>query len=287
VKLLVTGGAGYIGSIVTAQLLQAGHQVTVLDDLSTGHADAVPDGASLIEGSLLDETRLAVVDEGFDGVLHFAAKSLVAESTTHPERYWTNNLCGTLALLKAMRTARIPRLVFSSSAAVYGEPDQVPILETAPTRPTSAYGASKLAVDLMIGTYAEAFGTSSRSCSRSPTVGAIMCRSTAPITPTPDGTAVRDYIHVEDLARAHLLALAAAQPGRHAIYNLGNGQGYSVRQVIQAARQVTGRLIKTVDAPRRSGDPAVLVASSARIGTELGWTPHKPDVEAMIHPAIF
>jgi hypothetical protein len=183
VKLLVTGGAGYIGSIVTAQLLQAGHQVTVLDDLSTGHADAVPDGASLIEGSLLDETRLAVVDEGFDGVLHFAAKSLVAESTTHPERYWTNNLCGTLALLEAMRTARIPRLVFSSTAAVYGEPDQVPILETAPTRPTSAYGASKLAVDLMIGTYAEAFGTSSRSCSRSPTVGAIMCRSTAPTTP--------------------------------------------------------------------------------------------------------
>ena len=182
-KLLVTGGAGYIGSIVTAQLLQAGHQVTVLDDLSTGHADAVPDGASLIEGSLLDETRLAVVDEGFDGVLHFAAKSLVAESTTHPERYWTNNLRGTLALLEAMRTARIPRLVFSSSAAVYGEPDQVPILETAPTGPTSAYGASKLAVDLMIGTYAEAFGTSSRSCSRSPTVGASMCRSTAPITP--------------------------------------------------------------------------------------------------------
>jgi len=311
VKLLVTGGAGYIGSVVTTQLLQAGHQVTVLDDLSTGHADAVPDGASLIEGSLLDETRLAVVDEGFDGVLHFAAKSLVAESTTHPERYWTNNLCGTLALLEAMRTARIPRLVFSSTAAVYGEPDQVPILETAPTRPTSAYGASKLAVDLTIGSYAEAHGLAATSLRYFNVAGAsgrygerhAIETHLIPIAldaadgrrehvqiygtdyPTPDGTAIRDYIHVEDLARAHLLALAAAQPGRHAIYNLGNGQGYSVRQVIQAARQVTGRPIETVAAPRRSGDPAVLIASSARIGTELGWTPHKPDVEEMIHDA--
>jgi UDP-glucose 4-epimerase len=311
VKLLVTGGAGYIGSVVAAQLLQAGHEVTVLDDLSTGHADAVPDGASLIEGSLLDETRLAVVDEGFHGVLHFAAKSLVAESTTHPERYWGNNLCGTLELLEAMRKASIPRLVFSSTAAVYGEPDQVPILETAPTRPTSAYGASKLAVDLMIGTYAQAHGLAATSLRYFNVAGASGRHGERHTTethlipivlevadgrrghvqvygsdyPTVDGTAVRDYIHVEDLASAHLLALDAARPGRHAIYNLGNGQGYSVRTVIEAARQVTGRPIQAVDAPRRAGDPAVLVASSARIGTELGWTPHKPDVEEMIHDA--
>jgi UDP-glucose 4-epimerase len=311
VRLLVTGGAGYIGSVVTVQLLQAGHQVTVLDDLSTGHADAVPDGASLVEGSLLDETRLAVVDQGFDGVLHFAAKSLVAESTTHPERYWSNNLCGTLALLEAIRAAGIPRLVFSSTAAVYGEPDRVPIVESAPTRPTSAYGASKLAVDLMIGTWAEAHGLAATSLRYFNVAGAsgrfgerhATETHLIPIVlevadgrrervqvygtdyPTPDGTAVRDYIHVEDLARAHLLALDAARPGHHAIYNLGNGQGYSVRQVIEAARRVTGRPIAAVDAPRRAGDPAVLVASSARIATELGWAPRKPEVEQIIRDA--
>jgi UDP-glucose 4-epimerase len=310
-KLLVTGGAGYIGSVVTAHLLAAEHQVTVLDDLSTGHADAVPDGASFVEGSLLDETRVAVVDEGFDGVLHFAAKSLVPESITNPERYWRNNLCGTLQLLEVMRAVGIPRLVFSSTAAVYGEPDQVPIPETAPTRPSSAYGASKLAVDLMIGTYAQAYGlaaTSLRYFNVAGASGRYGERHTTethliPIVlevasgrrdrvqvygsdyPTPDGTAIRDYIHVDDLAEAHLLALDAAQPARHAIYNLGNGMGYSVRQVIQAARLVTGRPIQAVDAPRRSGDPAVLVASSGRIGAELGWTPHKPALEDMIRDA--
>jgi UDP-glucose 4-epimerase len=311
VKLLVTGGAGYIGSVVTAHLLAAGHQVTVLDDLSTGHADAVPDGASFVEGSLLDETRVAVVDEGFAGVLHFAAKSLVPESITNPERYWRNNLCGTLQLLEVMRAVGIPRLVFSSTAAVYGEPDQVPIPETAPTRPSSAYGASKLAVDLMIGTYAQAYGlaaTSLRYFNVAGASGRYGERHTTethliPIVlevasgrrdrvqvygsdyPTPDGTAIRDYIHVDDLAEAHLLALDAAQPARHAIYNLGNGMGYSVRQVIQAARLVTGRPIQAVDAPRRPGDPAVLVASSGRIGAELGWTPHKPALEDMIRDA--
>jgi UDP-glucose 4-epimerase len=310
-KLLVTGGAGYIGSVVTAHLLAAEHQVTVLDDLSTGHADAVPDGASFVEGSLLDETRVAVVDEGFDGVLHFAAKSLVPESITNPERYWRNNLCGTLQLLEVMRAVGIPRLVFSSTAAVYGEPDQVPIPETAPTRPSSAYGASKLAVDLMIGTYAQAYGlaaTSLRYFNVAGASGRYGERHTTethliPIVlevasgrrdrvqvygsdyPTPDGTAIRDYIHVDDLAEAHLLALDTAQPARHAIYNLGNGMGYSVRQVIQAARLVTGRPIQAVDAPRRPGDPAVLVASSGRIGAELGWTPHKPALEDMIRDA--
>jgi UDP-glucose 4-epimerase len=311
-RLLVTGGAGYIGSVVTAHLLEAGHQVTVLDDLSAGHADAVPDGAGYVEGSLLDGAALrAVIGEGFDGVLHFAAKSLVAESMAHPERYWRNNVVGTLELLEAMRAAGVPRLVFSSTAAVYGEPEQVPIPETAPTRPTSAYGASKLAVDLLIGTYSEAHGLAATSlryfnvAGASGQLGERHATEThlIPIVlevalgrrervqvygtdyPTPDGTAIRDYIHVDDLAEAHLLALDAVQPGRHAVYNLGNGQGYSVRQVIEAARRVTGRPIETVDAPRRPGDPAVLVASSARIGAELGWAPRKPALEDMVHDA--
>jgi UDP-glucose 4-epimerase len=312
VRLLVTGGAGYIGSVVAAHLLAAGHQVSVLDDLSTGHADAVPDGASFAEGSLLDPARLAaVLGEGFDGVLHFAAKSLVAESMQHPERYWRNNVGGTLELLGAMRAAGIPRLVFSSTAAVYGEPDKAPIPETAPTRPTSAYGASKLAVDLMIGTHARAYGLAATSLRYFNVAGASDRygeRHTTethliPIVlevaagrrehvqvygsdyPTADGTAVRDYIHVDDLAWAHLLALDAARPGRHAIYNLGNGQGYSVRQVVEAARRVTGRPIQAVDAPRRPGDPAVLVAASTRIAAELGWAPRKPALQDMVRDA--
>jgi UDP-glucose 4-epimerase len=312
VRLLVTGGAGYIGSVVTAHLLAAGHQVTVLDDLSTGHADAVPDRASLAQGSLLDPARLAAVAaEGYDGVLHFGAKSLVAESMQHPERYWRNNVGGTLELLEVMRAAGIPRLVFSSSAAVYGEPEQVPIPETAPTRPTSAYGASKLAVDLMIGTHARAYGlaaTSLRYFNVAGASGRYGERHTTethliPIVlevasgrreqvqvygtdyPTPDGTAIRDYIHVDDLAWAHLLALDAAQPGRHAVYNLGNGQGYSVRQVVEAARRATGRSIQAVEAPRRPGDPAVLVAAGTKIAAELGWVPHKPALEQMIRDA--
>jgi UDP-glucose 4-epimerase len=309
VRLLVTGGAGYIGSVVAAQLLAGGHEVVVLDDLSTGHADAVPEGARFVHASLLDAPHLAaVLADGFDGVLHFAAKSLVGESVAHPEHYWRNNVIGTFELLKAMAAASVPRLVFSSTAAVYGEPDQVPILETAPTRPTSAYGASKMAVDAMIGTFALAHGLGATSLRYFNVAGAsghlgerhAIETHLIPIVlqvaegrrahvqvygtdyPTPDGTAIRDYIHVEDLARAHLLALDASKPGRHAIYNLGNGLGSSVREVIEAARRVTGRPIATVDAPRRPGDPAVLVASSARIGQELGWTPHKPALDDMV-----
>jgi UDP-glucose 4-epimerase len=308
-RLLVTGGAGYIGSVVAAQLLTGGHEVVVLDDLSTGHADAVPESARFVHASLLDAPVLAAVfADGLDGVLHFAAKSLVGESVAHPEHYWRNNVIGTFELLEAMVAASVPRLVFSSTAAVYGEPDQVPILETAPTRPTSAYGASKMAVDAMIGTFALAHGLAATSlryfnvAGASGRLGERHATEThlIPIVlqvaegrrahlqvygtdyPTPDGTAVRDYIHVEDLARAHQLALDASKPGSHAIYNLGNGLGSSVREVIEAARRVTGRPIATVDAPRRPGDPAVLVASGARIGQELGWTPHKPALDDMV-----
>jgi UDP-glucose 4-epimerase len=308
-RLLVTGGAGYIGSVVAAQLLAGGHEVVVLDDLSTGHADAVPGGARFVHASLLDAPGLAAVfADGVDGVLHFAAKSLVGESVAHPEHYWRNNVIGTFELLEAMVAASVPRLVFSSTAAVYGEPDQVPILETAPTRPTSAYGASKMAVDAMIGTFALAHGLAATSLRYFNVAGASGRLGERPATethlipivlqvaegrrahlqvygtdyPTPDGPAVPDTLHVEDLARAHQLALDASRPGRHAIYNLGNGLGWSVREVIEAARRVTGRPIATVDAPRRPGDPAVLVASSARIGQELGWTPHKPALDEMV-----
>ena len=308
-RLLVTGGAGYVGSIVAHQLLQEGHEVVVLDDLSKGHEEAVPEGCGFVKGNLLDAQALRdALAEGFDGVLHFAALSLVGESVEQPERYYRNNVCGTLNLLEAMRDAGVPRLVFSSTAAVYGEPEEVPIPETSPTVPTNPYGASKLAVDRMIGAVAGArdlMATSLRYFNVAGASGrfgedhhpethlipivlgaASGARDAVNIFgtdyPTRDGTAIRDYIHVEDLGRAHLLALEAAEPGEHRIYNLGNGAGFSVREVVEAARRVTGRPIEAIESPRRPGDPAVLVASSDKIRAELGWEPEKAELEDMI-----
>jgi UDP-glucose 4-epimerase len=310
-KLLVTGGAGYIGSVVAHQLLERGDDVTVLDDLSRGHRAAVPEGAPLLDVSLADEaaTRAALA-EGFDGVLHFAALALVAESVEHPERYHRGNVVGTLNLLDAMRAAGVPRLVFSSTCAVYGEPEEVPMPETLRTEPVNAYGNSKLAVDRMISDECRAHGLGAVSLRYFNVAGAsgrygedhypethlipLVLEAAAGTRehvsvfgtdyPTPDGTAVRDYIHVEDLGRAHLLALDAIEPGRHAIYNLGNGRGFSVKQVIDAARRVTGRAIPMREEGRRAGDPAELVASSERIRAELGWEPRK-DLDAMIADA--
>jgi UDP-glucose 4-epimerase len=310
-KLLVTGGAGYIGSVVAHQLLERGDEVTILDDLSRGHRAALPEGARHVEVSLSDEagTRAALAD-GFDGVLHFAALALVAESVEHPERYHRGNTVGTLNLLDAMRDAGVPRLVFSSTCAVYGEPDEVPMPETLPTHPVNAYGNSKLAVDRMIADECRAHGLGATSLRYFNVAGAtarfgedhypethlipLVLQAAAGTRehvsmfgtdyPTPDGTAVRDYIHVEDLGRAHLLALDAIQPGRHAIYNLGNDVGYSVREVIDAARRITGREIPVSEEPRRPGDPARLVASSALVREELGWEPEK-DLDAMIADA--
>ncbi|MCA1687581.1 MAG: UDP-glucose 4-epimerase GalE [Actinobacteria bacterium] len=307
-KFLVTGGAGYIGSIVARQLLEAGHETVVLDNLSKGHGGAVPEGCRFLEGDLLDpEGVREALAEGFDGVLHFAALSLVGESVEQPERYYRNNVCGTLNLLEAMNEASVPRLVFSSTAAVYGEPEEIPIPENSPTLPTNPYGASKLAVDRMIGAVAGARGLAATSLRYFNVAGAsgplgedhrpethliplvlqaAETRGSVKIFgtdyPTRDGTAIRDYIHVEDLGRAHLRALEAAEAGEHRIYNLGNGAGFSVREVVEAARKVTGRPIEAVESPRRSGDPAVLVASSDRIRAELGWKPEKPELEAMI-----
>ena len=312
-KLLVTGGAGYIGSIVAQQLLEAGHEVVVLDSLARGHRAAVPAGARLVEVDLVDEqaTRAAVA-EGFDGVLHFAALALVAESVEFPERYHRGNFVGTLNLLDAMREHGVKRLVFSSTCATYGEPEQVPMPETLPTDPVNSYGNSKLAVDRMIGDECRAHGLGATSLRYFNVAGAsgelgedhypethlipLVLQAAAGTRehvsvfgtdyPTDDGTAVRDYIHIEDLGEAHILGLErATNPGEHRIYNLGNGTGFSVRQVIEAARAVTGREIPVKEEGRRPGDPAALVASSQKIRDELGWVPRKPDIETMIADA--
>jgi UDP-glucose 4-epimerase len=312
VKLLVTGGAGYIGSIVATQLLEAGHEVVVLDSLERGHRAAVPPQARLVVADLLDRRKLDLLfHEGFEAVLHFAALALVSESVSHPERYYRTNIGGTLNLLEAMRDAVVSRLVFSSTCAVYGEPDEVPISERAPPRPTHAYGLSKLAVDGMIGDFCRAYGLGAVSLRYFNVAGASggLGEDHDPEThlipnvlavplgrreqvevygtdyDTPDGTAIRDYIHVEDLARAHLLALDGTRRGEHRIYNLGNGSGFSVREVIAVAERVTGQAIKAVERPRRPGDPPILVAASERIRNELGWRPLKPQLEAMIADA--
>ncbi|MEV7005650.1 UDP-glucose 4-epimerase GalE [Streptosporangium sp. NPDC051022] len=316
-KLLVTGGAGYIGSVVAAQLVEAGHEVTVLDDLSTGHADAVPAGARFVEGSITDASgALAGGLAEMDGVLHFAAKSLVGESVERPGLYWRHNLGGTLALLDAMRAAGVGRIVFSSTAATYGEPERSPVLETDPTRPTNPYGASKLAVDTALTAFAGLYGLAAVSLRYFnvggahtaadgrlyrerhtvethliPNVLAVALGGRESVNvfgtdyPTADGTCVRDYIHVADLARAHLLALDACSAGEHKIYNLGNGTGFSVREVLSVCREVTGHEIPAVLSERRPGDPAVLVASSDKIQRELGWKPEHPSLRDIVADA--
>jgi UDP-glucose 4-epimerase len=310
VKLLVTGGAGYVGSVCAARLVESGHEVVVLDDLSTGHADAVPDGCRFVQADLA-EVAGDVLAEGFDGVLHFAAKSLVAESMRDPAKYWSGNVLTSLRLLEAVRHAGTPRLVFSSTAAVYGQPEQVPIPEDASTRPTNTYGASKLAIDHAITSYATAYGLSAVSLRYFNVAGAYDRFGERHATethliplvlqvalgqreaidvygedyPTADGTCIRDYIHVGDLADAHLLALEHAKPGVHGIYNLGSGTGFSVRQVIEACRAVTGHAIPAEVKSRRAGDPASLVASSERAQAELGWKPRHTDIEGIVQDA--
>ncbi|WP_419995625.1 UDP-glucose 4-epimerase GalE [Streptomyces boninensis] len=308
-KYLVTGGAGYVGSVVAQHLLEAGHQVTVVDDLSTGFAQGVPDGAEFIEGRVQDLNKY--LDSSYEGVLHFAACSQVGESVVNPEKYWRNNVGGTIELIAAMREAGVKKLVFSSTAATYGEPTTVPIPESAPTAPTNPYGASKLAVDHMITGECAAHGLAAASLRYFNVAGAyngygerhdpeshliplilqVAQGKRAAISvfgddyPTPDGTCIRDYIHVADLAEAHLLALDAAQPGEHLICNLGNGNGFSVREVIETVRKVTGHPIPEAAAPRRGGDPAVLVASAETAKDKLGWRPSRADLAGIVKDA--
>ncbi|AXI79146.1 UDP-glucose 4-epimerase GalE [Peterkaempfera bronchialis] len=308
-KYLVTGGAGYVGSVVAAHLLEAGHGVTVLDDLSTGFTEGVPAGAEFVRGRVQDAGD--VLDGSYDAVLHFAAFSQVGESVADPEKYWRNNVAGSLELIAAMRKAGVRRLVFSSTAATYGEPERVPIEETAPTAPTNPYGATKLAVDHMIAGECAAHGLAAVSLRYFNVAGAygpygerhqpeshliplvlqVALGRRPHISvygddyPTPDGTCVRDYIHVADLAEAHLLALDAARPGEHLVCNLGNGSGFSVREVVAAVRRVTGRDIPAVAAERRPGDPAVLVASAERARAVLGWRPRRTELDGIVADA--
>ncbi len=306
----MTGGAGYVGSVCAARLIEAGHEVVVVDDLSTGHADAVPEGARFVEGDIAEvaDTLLA---EHFDGVLHYAAKSLVAESMREPGKYWQGNVVTSIRLLEAIRKHGTPRLVFSSTAATYGEPTEVPIEETAETRPTNTYGATKLAIDHAITSYAAAHGIAAVSLRYFNVAGAhgrfgerhatethlipivlqvaLGQRDAVQVYgedyPTPDGSCVRDYIHVTDLADAHLLAVEQAVPGSHRIYNLGSGTGFSVKQVIDACRTATGHAIPAIVAERRPGDPAVLVASSELARDELGWQPSRTDLATIVDDA--
>ncbi|MFC9996809.1 UDP-glucose 4-epimerase GalE [Nocardia sp. NPDC127526] len=310
-KLLVTGGAGYVGGVCAQVLLEDGHEVVVVDDLSTGNAEGVPAGAKFVEGDIATVGAELIAAENFDGVLHFAAQSLVGESVQQPEKYWHGNVVKTLTLLEAMRAAGTQRLVFSSTAAVYGEPEQVPIVEDAPKAPTNPYGASKLSIDYAITSYAVAHGLAATSLRYFNVAGAyaglgenrVVETHLIPLVlqtalgqresisvfgtdyPTPDGTAVRDYIHIRDLAQAHLLALAQSQPGVHRIVNLGSGTGFSVREVISSCARVTGLPINAIDAPRRAGDPAVLIASSDRAMAELGWRPEHTDLDEIVSDA--
>lgn len=314
-KLLVTGGAGYVGSVTSRLLLDAGHEVVVLDNLSTGFREAVAPDATFVEADIRDAAQVLTPAAGFDAVLHFAGLIAAGESMVKPELYWHDNVVKSLALLDAIRAAGVPRVIFSSTAAVYGNPVELPITESAIKAPTNTYGATKLTFDHALTSEAFAHGLAAVSLRYFNVAGAYIREQyeigerhspethLIPIAlqvaagkrdklqlfgddyPTVDGTCVRDYIHVEDLARAHLLALAAATGGEHKIYNLGNGNGFSNKQVVETAREVTGADLPVEIAPRRDGDPATLVASSARAREELGWVPAKNTLSTMIGDA--
>jgi UDP-glucose 4-epimerase len=312
-RLLVTGGAGYIGGTVATILMQAGHEVTVLDNLCHSKRDEVPAGARFVQADIADRPRVEALLHELqpDGVLHFAALIEAGESMQKPEIYFRNNTASTLSLLEAMHATGVKKLVFSSTAAVYGEPERVPIDESAKLAPTNAYGESKLLVEQVLGWLHRIHGLRYASLRYFNVAGALPGRGEAhePEThliplildvalgrrekifiygddyDTPDGTCIRDYIHVVDLATAHILALDALQTHDRLICNLGNGQGFSVKEVVEAARRVTGHPIPVEIKPRRSGDPARLVASSARARAELGWKPQTPDIDAILASA--
>ena len=315
-KVLVTGGAGYIGSVVAQQLLEHGHEAVILDDLSTGHADSAVPGAQFVDAPLSEAGHVLTAGGGspFDAVIHLAAKSLVGESVEFPERYWHGNVVATLHLIDAMRTAGVPRIVFSSTAAVYGNPVAgLPgglITEEHPTSPINPYGASKLAIDHMLAAEARAHGLAAVSLRYFNVGGAsgalrerhdpethLIPNLLKVVTgarphaelygvdyPTPDGTAIRDYIHVRDLAQAHLLAMEWIQPGAHEVFNLGTGVGTSVREVIAAVEERSGTDLAVMERPRRPGDPAQLVASGKKARAALGWEP-RHDIRAIVRDA--
>jgi UDP-glucose 4-epimerase len=308
-RVLVTGGTGYIGSTAVEILLGQGFEISILDDCSMGHADTVPAGVRFIHGSLLNAAEVADALTGCDAVMHFAGKSLVGESVEKPDLYHSVNVDGTRILLDEMRKQSITKIVFSSSAATYGEPKTVPILETSETNPTNPYGATKLAIDHMITEEATEHGISAASLRYFNVAGALksdrgwlaerhnpethlipnVLRSTQanPVKifgtdwPTADGTCIRDYVHVIDLIDAHIKALNSLGAAGHEIYNLGSGSGYSVREVVKAASDAIGHQIPFVDSPRRAGDPAILIADISKAKRMLAWEPTR-DMTTMV-----
>jgi UDP-glucose 4-epimerase len=311
--VLVTGGAGYIGSVVAVQLLRKGFEVVVLDNLSHGFKQAVPAGARLVVADMADRAALDQLfrERRIDAVVHLAASIEVGESMRVPEKYFRNNTASALTLLEAVLAHRVQRLVFSSTAALYGTPERTPIEETDALQPTSAYGESKLLVERMLAwlhrihglryaslRYFNAAGAEGEQgedhhpeshlipLTLQVALGKLECLSVYGTDyPTPDGTCIRDYIHVSDLASAHLVVLDALRERNKLIYNLGNGRGFSVREVVDTVRRVTGHPIPAREAARRPGDPPVLVASSNSIKHELGWTPRYPDLEDIVRSA--
>ena len=315
-SVLVCGGAGYIGSHVVRALYDAGREVVVYDNLQKGHKQAVPSGVALVVGDLRDKETLRKVfqDHSIDSVIDFAADSLVGESVTKPLQYYNNNVYGTLSLLEVMQEVGVKYIVFSSTAATYGEPEKTPILESDRTEPTNPYGDTKLAVEKMLKWSDAAYGMKYTVLRYFNAAGAHMSGEIGedhqpeshliPLVlqtalgkrekimvfgedyPTPDGSCLRDYIHVSDLADAHILALdRIVAGGESRTYNLGNGEGFSVKEIIDIAREVTGREIKAEIVERRAGDPAVLVASSDKAKAELGWKPKYNDVRTIIESA--
>ena len=306
----VTGGAGYIGSVCVEQLLHAGHPVTVYDNLSEGHRSAVDPRASFVQDDLSDATRLseALRTSQAEVILHFAAHALVSESMLHPAKYFRNNVASGLNLLEAAVNHGVGKFVFSSTCATYGPPDRVPMTEDLPQRPINPYGESKLMFEKMLSWYRQIhglefvafryfnaagasgqFGEHHRTEShlipnvlKVPLGQAPHCEIFGTDYPTPDGTCIRDYIHVIDLADAHVLAM---KPGIQGFYNLGNGEGYSVREVVKMCEAVTGRTIPAVEKPRRPGDPPKLVAAAGRAIEDLGWKPKHRSLEAIVGSA--
>jgi UDP-glucose 4-epimerase len=312
-RVLVTGGAGYIGSVVADALLARGYQVTVFDNLSHGDRAAVPEGAALVIGDVGDRAALDKLFQTgkFDAVMHFAAWIEAGESMQAPERYFRNNSANTLTLLETILNHKVSRFVFSSTAALYGTPERIPIEETDALRPVNAYGESKLLVEQMLSWFHRVHGLRYASLRYFNAAGAAGVRGEnhrpeshlIPIMlevalgkrdkiaiygsdyPTPDETCVRDYVHVSDLASAHLLALEALKGKAPLIYNLGSGRGFSVMEVIEAARKVTGHSIPAWKTDRRPGDPPVLVASSKKIRDELGWSPKHAELDDIVRSA--
>lgn len=309
-NVLVTGGAGYIGSICVEELINSGHQVTVLDNLSEGHRSAVDPRAKFIEGNLGDPQTadLAIKEAQAEAIIHFAAHALVGESMQNPGKYFRNNVASGLELLEAAVQNKVRKFVFSSTCATYGPPDRVPMTEDLPQRPINPYGESKLMFEKMLLWYQQIFGLEFvafryfNAAGASKTFGehhriethlipnvlkvplgqATQCEIYGTDYPTPDGTCIRDYIHIVDLAQAHILAM---QPGKQGFFNLGNGEGYSVREVIKMCEKVSGKSIPAVEKPRRPGDPPRLVAGAQKAFTELGWKPKFAKLEDIVSTA--